>query len=221
MENTITQAKPIEKATKKSAIIYLDCETMPGLTKPDPSEIKVPANYKNEDAIRKYQEENVEAEYLKQSFCPYQGRLLCVGIAINDDEPFCLTGSEKEILDSLKEVLTDQIAVEKIVAHNGMTFDFFWLYIKSIKYRIPYLRKTFDGSQRYLLEDTIKLAQGTKYGELTSADKLAKLIGVEGKGTITGKDVWPYYQTGRTEEIYEYCKHDVSMLREIHKRLTE
>ncbi len=53
-----------------------------------------------------------------------------------------------------------------------------------------------------------------------SLDRLCKVFGIEGKGDITGADVYPMYKEGRIDEISQYCAHDVDITRAVYKRMT-
>ena len=53
-----------------------------------------------------------------------------------------------------------------------------------------------------------------------SMDAVCKALGFDGKGDISGADVWPYIKAGRELEVADYCDDDVKRTREIFKRLT-
>jgi len=57
-------------------------------------------------------------------------------------------------------------------------------------------------------------------GNRISLDKLCLAFGMEGKGDISGADVWPMWQAGKHVEIAEYCLSDVRKTREVYKRMT-
>ncbi len=65
--------------------------------------------------------------------------------------------------------------------------------------------------------DTMKAWAGWK--GYVSMDALAKALGLEGKGDMSGADVWPAYQKGEYEKIQAYNESDVETVREIYKRL--
>jgi predicted PolB exonuclease-like 3'-5' exonuclease len=53
-----------------------------------------------------------------------------------------------------------------------------------------------------------------------SMDRLCRLLGIPGKGDISGADVWPMVQSGRIQEVAKYCRDDVERTRAMHKRMT-
>ena len=205
---------------KHHSTIFLDIETIPSEEKPSLESIKAPANYKNEDTIKKYQEENQDKEWRKQSLNSLEGRILCVGVACNDGTPVVFTGTEENILAKLETYLIAQDSITKIVAHNGMTFDYPFLFHRALRYGKRYIINYFNGSKRDVLFDTMKMIAGTDYRRMISLDNACKLIGVQGKGDIDGSMVCDYWLDGREKEIYEYCKEDVSALRKLYYALT-
>ena len=51
-------------------------------------------------------------------------------------------------------------------------------------------------------------------------DKLARVLGIEGKQGMDGSMVWDYYKAGRHAEIAEYCADDARITREVYKRMS-
>ena len=66
--------------------------------------------------------------------------------------------------------------------------------------------------------DTMTAWAGTK--DRISMDRLCRILGIEGKGDISGADVWPLVKAGKVSEVAEYCKGDVERTRAIFRRMT-
>ena len=118
--------------------IHVDIETIP-----DQSEgamentiVKVPANYKKQEVIDKYIIDNKEKEWLKTSFNGQKGEIICIGSAINDNEPEVigrkLGESEGEMLTSFIDMIEDAVRNSKTspvwVGHyiTGFDLKFIW-----------------------------------------------------------------------------------------------
>ena len=52
-----------------------------------------------------------------------------------------------------------------------------------------------------------------------SMDKLARILGLQGKSDIDGSKVWDMYKRGEHQAIADYCADDVRIVREIYKRM--
>ena len=53
-----------------------------------------------------------------------------------------------------------------------------------------------------------------------SMDRLCRLLGIPGKGDISGADVWPMVKAGKLAEVAEYCRGDVERTRALYNRMT-
>ena len=53
-----------------------------------------------------------------------------------------------------------------------------------------------------------------------SMDKLARVLGIEGKGDIDGSMVWDMYKRGEYQQIADYCADDVNIVQSIYSRMT-
>jgi predicted PolB exonuclease-like 3'-5' exonuclease len=208
------------KTTKDlSSIVFIDLETIPSPEKPPLSEVKVPANYSKSEAIAKYQEEHQEEEWRKQSLDPVEGRILCICAAVNNEEPVVFTGSEDHILRAFEDWFTELPSVVSVVAHNGKSFDYRFLFLRSLKFGRRYLINLFNGQRRDILEDTMLMLDGTGWKTMVSLDRAARLIGIEGKGGIKGSDVFGMWQRDEIQAIVDYCKNDVKTLRRVYYAL--
>ena len=207
--------------------LYLDIETIP--TDLDwviddlRAKIKPPAQYKKPESIAEWMEAKADIELAKDihetgldgSF----GRICCIGYAF-DDEPVQTVGTHLQMTEHT--ILADFAAdinsrkITKIVGHNVFDFDLEFIkkraIIKGVKIELPFLASKYDS----IFFDTM-----TKWStqKRISMDKLARVLGIEGKGDVDGSMVWDMYQRGEDKAIADYCADDVRMVREIYKRM--
>lgn len=226
--------------------LFIDIETLPTNVKWIQDEIhdsiSPPANYKKPESIKQWMDlHGVDAyqdSLLKTSFDGSSGRICCIGIAIDDQEPKAFYG-EPETPDDEWMIMKDfftfmesycfqnencgpNVASIEWIGHNLTGFDLRFLYQRCVIHNVNTygLRIPIDdrhGKGRVFDTLTAWKGFGTKAGG--SMDRLCKLLGIQGKGDITGADVWPMYQEGKILEIAEYCKQDVERTRQIYKRL--
>jgi len=203
------------------SVIYLDIETWSGTT-PLMGDIKAPANYKDPAKILQYQKDNHDKEWRKQSLDAHKGEVFCVGLAIDDNEPFCLVGEagidEKGVLEQLDKELQNY-SYPTIVGHNLLDFDALWLFYKGLKYRLANVVNAF--SNKSSLRDTMKMMDGPSWKTMVSLDKMCTLLGFEGKGDISGADVHDLIKSGQGNKVCTYCISDVSLLRQCYKELSK
>lgn len=159
-------------------------------------------------------ENQATEQWLKTSFDGGKGQLCCVGIAVGDLPVITLTGSEKQILESVNVLLKEYPSVT-FVAHNK-------------KFDLPFLFKRFviNGVEPQFNFDaytkkhicTMELWEG--FGGRISLDNLAKQLGLGGKYEgMDGSEVWPEFKAGNIDKIAEYCADDVRLLREIYNKI--
>ena len=207
--------------SSKTKTVFLDIETYYSEDKVKLEDVKVPANYKKEEIIQKYKEDNLDKAWMKTALDPLQGRIYCVGVAVNDGEVNVLHGkNEKDTLEMLENYLSE-LSYFKVVAHNGNDFDYPFLFFRAIKHGNVSIRNTFSGKDGTQLLDSMRIADGTSWKTMKSLDKLCKLIGIKGKGDITGDMVPKLILEGRGEEVIPYCGEDIANLRKVYLALGE
>lgn len=215
--------------------IILDIETCP-TDREDVREyiakcVTHPGNISKAETIAKWNEESrpaaIDEAVTKTSFDGAFGRVVCIGYDLHDSgDPEAIWGlDERNILMRFNAAL-DIIPINMwsamtIVGHNVATFDL----------RFLWQRYLVNGIQPHAIIDSAVSAKSwdtkvydtmTKfagYGNRISLDKLCLALGIEGKGDITGADVWPMVQTGRLDEVAAYCCHDVQITRAVYKRM--
>ena len=173
----------------------------------------------------------IDEAIAKTSFDGAYGQICCIGWAINDGGVSSVIGDEKTIIQTFFDDLVASIKIEMLgggsisekpvfIGHNLAAFDLRFLFQRAVIHGIkppaciPFNAKSWDAQ----IFDTMTYFAG--FGNKISLDKLAKALGLSGKGDITGADVWPLYQAGKIAEIAEYCCDDVRLTREVYKRLT-
>ena len=220
--------------------IFIDIETIPTQSKEEMEAIRAsvspPANYKKPDTIAAWYEkegENAYQEaYRKTALSGTTGEILCIGFALDDMPPMVvgrtLDQPEKQVLEGFFAVLLPMIKQEhsgyskklRWIGHNIVGFDLRYIWqrcvINNVKpsLPIPYKAKPWDDA----IFDTLTEWTGlNKAGG--SLDKISRAFGYEGKGEITGANVWDYVLAGKEGEVAKYCKDDVNLTRQIYRRM--
>lgn len=163
--------------------------------------------------------DNFEEYLTATSFDGAFGCIICIGYAIDEKPIEVLTGDEKQILKDFWGVAGSQ---RRFIGFNNMDFDLRFIYQRSI---VNSVTPTQDLSFARYRHDPIFdiMWEWRKWARepSVSLDTLAKALGIPSSkdGGIEGKDVWTAYKDGRQAEIYEYCKRDVDVTRQIYKRM--
>ncbi len=210
------------------SLLYLDLETIASGS-PDDITVKVPANYRKQETIDKYIEDNKEEQWRKGSLNGFTGEIISLAWAIDDDDVTSLFRRPGEPEADLLKAFFDQLILSEqvgdrdyrrftFIGHNVIGFDCRFLlqrcWVNNVK---PPVQIPADARHGTVVFDTMKEAAG--YSGFISMDALAKALGLEGKQGMTGADVWPAYQKGEYDKIQAYNESDVETVREIYKRL--
>jgi hypothetical protein len=211
--------------------LYIDIETLPAGPEVEVPPVKAPANYKDPEKIAAYIEEHREEAYRATSLDPLLGRLLAVGVALDEGDPIVFynesgTG-EIALLNALEAQVTEW---EKAchgplhwVGHNIEGFDLRWLYYRACRYACFSLSRSIPWLpfQRPYRIDTMALAGGPTRERVSLAKLAAYFYGITEKSDtgITGAQVYQAWLDGRHEEIRAYCADDVKLARKLHYTL--
>ena len=213
---------------------YFDIETIPAQDPAVKAEIaagiQAPAQYKKPESINAWLEENREAEteaaWLKTSFDGGVGQVVCIGFAIGDGQAHSYSVDDLS-RDAERKVLQDFFCAVldaghcTFVGHNLIGFDlpFVWkrCMVLGIKPPVTFPRSPKPWSE--LVQDTMLLWDSAQRAG-GSMDRLCRLLGIPGKGDISGADVWPLVQAGKLEEVAAYCRADVERTRSLFHRMT-
>lgn len=146
------------------------------------------------------------------------GRILCIGYAFGEEEVNILYDKsidEKSVLTSFWDLVRRS---DVVVGHKIVDSDLLFLHQRSIVHGIcP--SKTFDLSGRdpRVFDTSWGWGLGKQYASL---EKLSLALNLQSsKEKMHGSEVPRYYREGRIEEILSYCKGDVSVTREIYKKM--
>lgn len=192
--------------------------------------IKHPGNIKKPESIEKWYTEKLDdavaLEVSKTSFSGLSGSICSIAWAV-DDEPVNvlyrgLLDSEEVLLTDFFDAMTDYGNNFSPVwtAHN-FEFDLRFLFqrcvVNNVKptINIPYNQKPWNKDISCTLYETMG---AVKAGG--SLSKIALAFGIKGKlEGMDGSMVNQYFLDGKIEEIAEYNRQDVSITREIFKKL--
>lgn len=200
--------------------MFLDIETIPA---PGSELNKLKELY--ESKKKKYEgfgqkfSKKFQQFYEETNFTGSFGQILCLAYAINDEPVEILTGKEDNILREFWKLAKD---TDVFIGHNVMDFDLRFLYQRSVVHQVrPSKELSFARYRSFPIYDTLREWQHWgSGGGLDSLDALAKALDLPtSKKGIDGSQVYNFYQAGRLEEIYTYCKADVDLNRKIYKRM--
>ena len=200
--------------------LYLDIETIPasGQNLPKLKDLYEAKKKKYAERGAKYQKkfnEFVETTNFSGTF----GRILCRAYAVDDNKTEILIGDEEQILKDFWKLAK---TIDLFIGHNVMDFDLRFIYQRSIIHKVkPTKDLSFARYRSYPIYDTLREWQKwSGGGNFDSLDSLAKAFNYEtSKKGIDGSKVYKFYQDGKLEEIYKYCKADVDLTRKIYKRM--
>lgn len=215
--------------------LFIDIETIPAGEKLSLLEVDAPANYKDEEKILQYKKEKIEEEYIKRSVVTYKSEIICICYAFDDEPVISISkfnyGSEFEnvteedlIREFHKTLYSDEKIIKDlqasiIIGHNVM-FDIKTITQRFFKYGIhalefssltPYHPRVFDTMKAFTLGDR---------QDYVSLDTVSKFLGIEQTKLMKGSDVYKQYQDGNLQQIVEYCKGDVELVRKVYNKLT-
>jgi 3'-5' exonuclease len=218
------------------------------IVRPTKDELKCPKTLKKQDTIDAWwanpeRDDELEEiyqkrvnEFRKTALDPWEGRIFCIAWALEEtgvleedvrvlwdlDEKTLLENFEQE-LHSYERKLIDKMSVVTLVGYNIRNFDNTFLRLKSIKHKLKWLPQVFaTRDARGRIEDVMEMAMITTrltVDKYVSQDKVCKFFGLEGKGEITGANVYDYFVAGKYQEIADYCKSDVETVRTLYKLL--
>jgi len=220
-------------------ILHIDIETIPSQlewVKQDIMDtIKPPATIKKQESIDKWMKDKsataANDKWLKTSFNGAVGEIICIAWAF-DDEPVQVIGRElfetesdmlTGFMNHLDMVSTSERGIKKEITWcghyiTGFDLRFLWqrMVVNNVKMlvEIPYNAKPWSQS----VFDTCHEWKGDNSG-YGSLDMAAKILGIEQEKTMSGADVWPEIQAGNYEKVFDYCKQDVEICRQVYNRI--
>lgn len=212
--------------------IYLDIETIPDQ---DPEalnniaiNLKPPGNIKKPESIAKWLVEKgpqaAAEQYAKGGLNGISGEVVSIAWALDDGEIDGHIRQPSESEADLLSVFFDNVhlgVTQRVcwVGHNVIDFDLRFIKQRCFVNNIhPPMHIPADAKHGSVVFDTMKAWSGWR--GYVSQDALCGAFGIKGKDGMSGEDVWPAYQEGRYEDILEYNKDDVRIVRELHRRMS-
>jgi 3'-5' exonuclease len=214
--------------------IFVDIETIPNQSPEFRSAvratIKPPGNIKKPESVAAWLAENADAAtdeaVAKTSFEPAYGHIACIGWAIGDGEVRSVSntviGDECGNLAGFFDEINRSCGINmgRWIGHYISGFDLRFLINRAIILGVglpPSIILPRDskpsGDQVF---DTMTAWAGSR-GTI-SQDKLAKALGLSGKGDFDGSMVADAWANGEHKKISAYCRADVETVRSIYRR---
>ena len=215
--------------------IYFDIETIPTQSEHLKNHIQTnltpPANYKKQETIDAWIEENKDLAYRKTALNGGFGQVVCIGYAINDNDVRTIyfddwATSESEILKTFFNELIECYRpsadiTPHFIGHNIENFDLRFIYQRAIVLGIkppsflPLNSKSYNNM--YIFDTMTEWAGKRNY---VSLNEVCLSLGIPTKGDeIDGSKVWDFVQAGELKRVAEYCADDVEKVRAIYKRI--
>lgn len=190
-----------------------------------------------EAAQQKYQDDLVKRElaledaWRKTALHGEQGEIICIGWAVQDNEPSVChrhyLESEAVLLQTFFDSVYEQLNKRNPswVGHN-VQFDLRFLFHRAVILGVKPCINLYHDSKPWseMAQDTMMMWAGIK--EKISLDHLCKVLGIPTKDQdldseiIDGSKVWDFVQRGEIEKVATYCMGDVIRCREVYKRMT-
>lgn len=201
--------------------LFIDIETVPCGEMPCLDDIKAPANYKDEAKILEWKKANQLEVYKKQALDSMKGQIICIGYALDDDDPTTIEEHNEELILRLllHDLLYRDWSIHMLVGWNIINFDIPWLWRKAIQYNLPDLRRILPHGNPKLCIDLMKV-WAANYKDYVSLSDCAKFLGIEHDGG-NGSEIYDLWQAGDLDAIAEHCKRDINTTREIYRRIYE
>jgi hypothetical protein len=201
--------------------IVIDVETIPCQSL-EPSDlkdkVKVPANYKKEEAIAKYREEHEMECWLRTALDPSYGELYCIcwcipqlGEEVMEVERKGLDASDEvDLLERFFEQIRGQIGgmLPEWIGHN-VPFDLGFIFKRAVIRRVkPSVSLPWDKpAWAAAYKDTMYMWSGAQ-GRIKLIE-LCNILGIPQTDDISGSEVWDRISTGDTGLVIDHCRMDV------------
>ncbi len=221
--------------------LFLDIETLPAdIENPQELEsLKILYKKFTEKAHRKEDAQTFEDFVTVTSFDGAFGKILCIALAVNDDEVKCYSAAsaegsgeskwdEKKVLENFWKIAAQ---VDMFVGHNLIEFDMRFIWQRSVLLGVkPTWQETDSRAAKYLtfakyrsfpMFDTKQEWTKWSFGIKSHLEHIAIAMGIPSpKDGIDGSQVADFYKKGEIVKICDYCRRDVETTRAIYKRMT-
>lgn len=201
--------------------LFFDIETIPADEKIKDVAITQALSRQNKYQNNKKVIKSEETLYHDTAISGDFGQIFCIGYAIDNQNVEIMKGKEQDILKAWWQVAD---RADLFIGHNIMDFDLRFIFKRSIINKIEptarHLNLSFARYRNFPIYDTMR--EWEKWSQsYISLDTLAKALGLESSkdGGIDGARVYDCYLKGEYDAIYTYCKRDVTLTRQIYKRM--
>jgi 3'-5' exonuclease len=217
--------------------IFLDIETLPAKEdqwKEVEPRIREPRKRKRPKGNARLP--GPEEAYRNTSLSGEFGRILCIGMIIEDDaseEPLVLGWDEQAgrfnedepaILRLFWERLREfDVRRDLLIGHNLFDFDLRFIDQRSVVHGVrPSVELDFRRYRNQPIFDTMQ--EWSKWGwqDRISLDRLALVLGLPTSKSdeLSGSKIYQRYREGKFRLIRDYCMADVVLTRQVYRRLT-
>src|SRR3989344_9018900 len=200
--------------------LFFDIETIPADEKIKSVAVNQAKQKQSRYPNNKDAKKDDDAIYRDTAISGDFGRIFCIGYDQENEKVEIIKGEESSILKVWWQVAD---SADLFIGHNIMDFDLRFIFKRSIINKIrpaaKHLNLSFARYRNFPIFDTMR--EWEKWSQsFISLDTLAKVLGLPtSKDVIDGSQVYDYYVKNKLEEIYQYCKKDVILTREIYKRM--
>jgi len=225
--------------------LILDIETIPAQrievldmfvedAEADKLAVKAPSNYKDPEKIAEYIAAKcveidlaVSEKYRKTALDGTFGQICVIGYTYGDKDPVTIYKQDKWEDEAyvLHEFFSDLALLFnpsdrfKFIGHNIVGFDLRFINQRAVVCGIKppawFPVNPRPGSE--FVFDT--MTEWAGWGNRISLDRLGRALGLGGKGEFNGSMVWDAVCNGEIKRVAEYCAEDVSLTRDIYKRM--
>lgn len=221
-----SRSNPMMK--QESATVYLDIETIPTqesvMQEYVLKSLKAPGNYKDTEKIAAYLEEAKEDALDKCGLDGATNHIICIGVAIDDHDPISFSAEkyshERKMLEDFYKYVAGNLPYHGnvFVGHNVSGFDLKVIRQRGIVLAVkPGVSIPFDAKPWDLNPFDTMIQWDSK--NFIKLEKLALALGIKTKKTMEGSEVYGAWKNGLHEQIAEYCRNDVALVREVYKRM--
>lgn len=184
--------------------------------------------------VERFRDEKTEEvaieQWRKTSFDGASGHIAVIGIGLGDEEPGAFysedwANDEARVIRSAFECIADSYSAHSdrrpvFIGHYITGFDLRFLFQRAVVLGIkppsiiPFHARPWDDS----VFDTMTRWAG--HNGSVKLDALCQALGIPGKNGMDGSQVWDAVRDGRIADVAEYCRGDVRITREAHRRMT-
>jgi len=157
-------------------------------------------------------------EHSKGALTALRGRVLCVGIAVEEAGPKVLMAdTEEETLELLQRGLEHYAKQAsgrlRLWTWNGAGFDRPFLARRALRHRLYPLARRMRVQKKWEADDLYQAWSMGEYRAKGRLDDVCDLLGIgRADNPIDGSEVYDRYQSGDFDAIREHCLDDVRVL---------